>query len=272
MSDGSCLARGCAVIAGLAVALFVAVGLFLYFDLRAEPQPNVAKAARSDTARAEDAKLTLQIDRQLGQLRDALPWATYLGTTVADVCSTSEVDHGFAITRDTWYPVDCSRTVTVYEAFDGDLRKRLAQLDTALAAAKWTPDEDPPGSAAARHALVKDFGSGNPVPNETSLGYSVPITSDYREPPGPRAFTASRATVDVDQAPRLPTLDDGTTAHDIALENPSDKTSYYVEWHQYSQAQLATAYPAHTAVLALSIMELYNTAPAPAPAATDDVD
>ncbi|WP_441248208.1 hypothetical protein [Kitasatospora sp. McL0602] len=65
------------------------------------------------------------------------------------------------------------------------------------------------------------------------------------------------------QAPYLPTLDDGTAAHDVALKYPSVKTSYYVDWQQYNHAQLATAaYPAHGAVLAISIGGNYNTNPA----------
>ncbi|MFE0461929.1 hypothetical protein ACFW1A_22045 [Kitasatospora sp. NPDC058965] len=262
--------------AGVVLAGILGLAGWIYLSLRPEPQPDVAKAAQSTAARAADRALTAQLDRQLDQLRAALPWATYLGTTVADSCSTGWVDHGFAITRQTWIPVTCSRATTVYEAFDGDFRPRLAQLDTALAAAGWHPDwigtplyrGEHPGLVAAFDDAHRPPDDPTPSesaaaaarPNVARVRYAVPISSDFVPPAGSRTTGQPSATVEVAQAPYLPLLDDGTAAHDVTLKYPSVKTSYYVDWQQYSRSQLtAAAYPAHGAVLAVSIGGYYNT-------------
>ncbi|MFJ9610817.1 hypothetical protein ACIRS1_31200 [Kitasatospora sp. NPDC101176] len=249
---------------------------WIYLSLRPEPQPDVAKAAQSVTARAADRALTAQADRQLDQVRAALPWAIYLGTTVADSCSTGWVDHGLALTRRTWTPVTCSRTTTVYEAFDGDLPSRLAELDTVLATAGWHPDrtgapldrEEHPGLVAALDYAHRPPDDPTPAqvaeaaarPNAATVQYAVPISFDFVPPASAKATARQGGTVDVAQAPYLPALDDGTAAHDVMLKYPSVKTSYYVDWRQYGHSQLAAAaYPAHGAVLAISISGNYNT-------------
>lgn len=289
LSEASCLARGCAVVAALAVTLFVGYGLWAYFAVQPDQQPDVGKEARWGTARAADEKLTGQMDGQLSSLRGELPWATYLGTSVADVCSVSEAAQWitFGPHKD-WYSVTCSRTTTVYAAFDGDFRQRLGLLDTTLAVAGWTPDPlhritapagEQPGLLAAFDADHRppEHSSASPAakpaarPNVVTLDYSVPITTDFRRPLNSDhlSSTPQGAVVMVAQAPHVTPRDDATAAHTWALAHPSDRT-YCVEWQPYSQAQLAAAYPAHTAVLAISVTGDYNVRPVPSPTATAD--
>ncbi|MFI9786616.1 hypothetical protein ACIHEI_24410 [Kitasatospora sp. NPDC051984] len=52
----------------------------------------------------------------------------------------------------------------------------------------------------------------------------------------------------------MPTIDDGTAAHDLTLE-----TRHFVDWQPYSHTQLSAAYPAHGAILAISVRLPYNT-------------
>lgn len=275
--------RGCGVLACLTLAGIVGLAVHLYLSLRPEPVPDVKKLALSATARAADRNVAVQMDRQADQLRAALPWATYLGTTVADACSTDTAMTGFAITRQRWNPVTCYRATTVYEAFDGDFRQRLAQLDTVFAAAGWRagsvatvqiPGEHP-GLVSAFDWLHKPPDDPTPAEVAEAAGrrnvvsvpyYSVPISSDYVPPPGQMPPVSAQsgqpgATVQVAQAPYLTTIDDGTIDHDLAVEYASLKTAYYLQWQPYTHAQLATAYPAHGAVLAICITANYNTGP-----------
>jgi len=133
--------RGCAITAGALIALVVAMALWYFHSLGPGPQPDVGKAARSATAETADQAVTAQVDDRIGRLRTALPWATYLGTAVADVCSTEEKPIAFVGVHESWLPVTCTRTDTLYEAFDGDFRQHLAELDTVLADAGWRPGD-----------------------------------------------------------------------------------------------------------------------------------
>ncbi|MFJ5924242.1 hypothetical protein ACIQF6_16745 [Kitasatospora sp. NPDC092948] len=240
------------ILAGvLGVALWIAVAL------HDDPRPDVAKAARSEPARTADRAAAARMDRQLDQLRAALPWATHLGTAVADSCTTDTVPHtGFARTR--WTAVTCTRTATAYLAFDGDFRRELGQLDTVLAAAGWKPGDEPgdqPGLVAACDHLHRADGR----PDEATVWYTPPIPSDFVLPSGDGAYPRGpSATVRAVQAPGLPNVDDGTDVHDRALENPSGGT-YFVDWQPYSRTRLSAAYPAHGAVLAVTVRVPYNT-------------
>ncbi|MFF0295749.1 hypothetical protein ACFYST_19485 [Kitasatospora sp. NPDC004614] len=201
--------------------------------------------------------VTAHVDQQLAQLRTALPWATPLGTTVADICETYPANTGF--TRRTWTPVMCTRTGTAYLAFDGDFREHLAQLDTTLATAGWKPKQgpgDPPG-------LVADFDRMHPVdgpPDKATMQYTPPIPSVFVIPHDNGAYPLGpHATVEVVQAPLLPRIDDGTAEHDRTLEYPTVTPTHFVDWQPYSHTQLSTAYPAHGAILAISVRLPYNT-------------
>ncbi|MFE2413899.1 hypothetical protein ACFXDE_36770 [Kitasatospora sp. NPDC059408] len=266
--------RGCAVVAKVVLAGAVGLAVWVYLSLRPEPQPDVGKAARSATARAADRALTVQLDGQIDRLRAALPWAAYLGTTVADVCTTDSTTTAFTFTRQRWLPVTCTRTTTMYEAFDGDFLERLGQLDAALTAAQWRADwrgypsypRPRPGLVAAydysRPSPTSGAPDGAPLPGSASVRYDVPITSDFVPPADSMTRGKPSGSVEVVQGPHLPNLDDGTSAHDTALKYPTVKTHHYVDWQQYSHARLAAdAYPAHGAVLAVSITGSYNTGP-----------
>lgn len=186
--------RGCAVVAKVVLAGAVGLAVWVYLSLRPEPQPDVGKAAHSATARAADRALTVQLDGQIDRLRAALPWAAYLGTTVADVCTTDSTTTAFTFTRQRWLPVTCTRTTTMYEAFDGDFLERLGQLDAALTAAQWRADwkgypsypRPRPGLVAAydysRPSPTSGAPDGAPLPGSASVRYDVPITSDFVPP------------------------------------------------------------------------------------------
>ncbi|WP_194916804.1 hypothetical protein [Catenulispora rubra] len=246
MSAGAKTAGGCAVILAVPLVWF-GVSVFSSFQrMEPESQPDVVKAAQSATARSADQAVSAQVDSRVGQVRAALPWAAYLGTTVADVCQTVHTPSGSFGARSTWSPVTCTRTDTVYEAFDGDLQQRLAQLDGVLGGAGWRPLGQVAAPKQDRSGVVK-------------LPYYVPITRDFTPPTGTAAYGEQACQVEVTRAPHLPDLDDGTAAHDLALKDPSAGTSYYRAWQPYSPAQVATAYPAHSAVVAFTLSVRYGT-------------
>ncbi|MFJ9695571.1 hypothetical protein [Kitasatospora sp. NPDC101183] len=248
------------------LAVVVGLGVWLYVELRPEPQPDVEKAAHSAAAREADRVLTARLDGQVEKVKVGLPWATYLGTTVADVCSTDTVRRGFSFTRERWLPVTCTRTTTVYEAFDGDFRERLGQLDAALAAAGWSAGwtgnpmykGQQPGLVAALDYVYGARAKPGPV----RVQYGVPIRDDFvsQDPGGPNR--APNGEVEVVQGPGLPSLDGGTYLHDVYLKYPTVKTKYYVDWQPYSRERLAAdAYPAHSTVVAITVTGSYNTGP-----------
>lgn len=284
MSAFEKMLRGCAIIAGSLIALVVGVALWYVHSLGPGPQPNVGKAARSATAEAADQAVAAQVDDRIGRLRAALPWATYLGTAVADMCSTEEKPVAAFGAQESWLPVTCTRTDTLYEAFDGDFRQHLAELDTVLAAAGWRPGDvtllprrgGTPGLAAsfdrmhepARDPTPAQIAQAAAEPNAAGMYYTVPITPDYTPPAvtnAPVTDHLTRGRVEVTQAPHIPSLDGGQGAHDIMLRYPSVKTSYYRTWQPYSLAQVAVAYPAHGAVVAIELDVSYGTSPASGP-------
>lgn len=274
------LLRGCAITAGALIALIVGAAFWYFHSLEPGPQPDVAKAARSATAAAADQAVTAQVDDRIGRLRAALPWAAYLGTAVSDVCSTEEKPIAAIGAKESWLPVTCTRTDTVYEAFDGDFRQRLAQLDTVLDTAGWRlADPNPSQVRGDRPGLLSQVDymhelSPDPSPSEIARaaaepnvarqGYVVPIDRDFAPPAaGSLPSSASNGTVEVTQAPNLPILDAGQNAHDTMLKYPSVTTSYYRTWQPYTHAQVAAAYPAHGAVVAIELSVIYGTSPAP---------
>ncbi|MFD8596223.1 hypothetical protein ACFV1L_14615 [Kitasatospora sp. NPDC059646] len=255
------------------LAGFLGLAVCFWAAVRPEPQPDVEKAARSPAARAADRTATAESDRQLDRLKAALPWASPLGTTVADVCTTSAVNHmGFA--RQRWNPVTCTRTSTAYLAFDGDFRQHLVLLDTALAGAGWRTDDrlplrtpEPPGLAAAfdyghqppGDATAAQIAEAAARPDVATVRYTLPNGTGYAPPPGADVAPAGPgATVEVVRAPHLPALDDGTSAHDLTLKYPTVRTSWFVDWQPCSRAELAAAYPAHSAVVAVSLRFPYH--------------
>ncbi|GAA3020701.1 hypothetical protein GCM10020229_34880 [Kitasatospora albolonga] len=278
MSERGSGSRGCGTVALVVLPAVAGVAVWGYLSLRPEPQPGVEKVARSAAARAAGGVVSARLDGQLGQLGAALPWATRLGATVADVCETDTVDHGFAITRDTWLPVTCTRTVTVYSAFDGDFKERLRQVDTALSAAGWRAGEVPnragtEGGLVEALAYAHSPGGGASAeetavaaarPNVAWMQYTLPLKDDFVVPAEARGNGGRpTATVQMAQAPHLPYLDDGTALHDVALKYPTVRTRYYVDWQQYGRDRLAAdAYPAHGAVLVVSVRAGYNAEPA----------
>jgi len=102
-------------------------------------------------------------------------------------------------------------------------------------------------------------------PNVVRLNYTVPITADFTPPADPAATAANStnptgAVVEVAQAPHLPTLDTGTGRYaDATRPLPRVKTAYFRAWQPYSQ--VASAYPAHGAVVAIQFSISYGTSP-----------
>jgi hypothetical protein len=269
---------------GMVVGVFVAIALamaYVYARHNAPaPEPDVAKAARSATARTGDQAVTAQVDSRIGQVRAALPWATYLGTVVADVCDTGLTpSHGEAVNRIAWTPVTCTRTDTLYEAFDGDFKQHLTQLDAALDTAGWHL-VDPvmrlsPGHQAGLFSSLEDIhrppggatwsqiNQAAALPNVVRLDYTVPVTPDFTPPAEPEVTgvvgggNPTGGIVEVAQAPHLPSLDDGSGRHEEAVGHPKIKTSYFRAWQPYDQ--VARAYPAHGAVIAVQFSVSYGT-------------
>ncbi|WP_194925352.1 hypothetical protein [Catenulispora pinisilvae] len=269
---------GCGVLAGVVVAGFVGDVAWYFHTLGPGSQPDVLKAARSAPTQAADQAVTAQVDDKIGQLRAALPWAAYLGTAVADVCSTDVPPIAFVGVKESWVPVTCTRTDTVYEAFDGDFRQHLVHLDGALAKAGWVSQDtafphrqgEPVGLITSydydhtppRDADPSQTATAAAFPNVVRMPYTVPVTRDFTptaigKEPTNRYPTGG--TVEVSQAPHLPTLDGGQFAHDQMLKDPSDTTTYYRAWQPYTPAQVAAAYPVHGAVIAIALSVSYGT-------------
>ncbi|MCX4751327.1 hypothetical protein OG455_38500 [Kitasatospora sp. NBC_01287] len=287
MSDQNVVRRGCLTVFLVLLALVGALIGWVYLSLRPDPMPNVTKAAHSPTARAADQLITPQMDAQLAGLKAALPWATPLGTGVSDLCRTvvNPTGEDF-LARETWSPVTCGRTVTLYAAFDGDLTARLGQLDTALGAAGWQPqnlsnrpgDHGLTGQLAYLHRPPDDptpaeVAAAAARPNTVDLAYKVPITDPTPYPlPGPSTVDRQPLPIGgrvyVAQAPLVPFVDDGVAVHDD--HSPTD---YYLAWQPLPRADLAAAYPAHGAVLVITLSIGYKTTPPPpAPTPTPAVD
>ncbi|MBS2534690.1 hypothetical protein KGQ20_18115 [Catenulispora sp. NF23] len=266
---------GCGVLAGIVVAGFVGDVAWYFHSLGPGSQPDVLKAARSAPTQAADQAVTAQVDSRTGQLRAALPWATYLGTAVEDVCKVALAPDGSFGAKQSWLPVTCTRTDTVYEAFDGDFRQHLVQLDGVLGKAGWRSTDLPPmrrqgeqpslaGWFDYDHTPPSDpdpsqIAAAAAFPNVVRLGYDVPVTEDFAPPKGLGPHLPHNGTVEVSQAPRLPTLDGGQGDHDLMLKYPSVTTSYFRAWQPYNRTQVAAAYPAHGAVIAIALSVSYGT-------------
>ncbi|MEY9934302.1 hypothetical protein ABH926_008967 [Catenulispora sp. GP43] len=93
-------------------------------------------------------------------------------------------------------------------------------------------------------------------PKYAKMPYIVPITPDF--PPAAGLAVATNATIEVTLAPELPELDGGQNAHDSSVRFPSSGL-YYQAWQPYSPAQVAAAYPAHSAVIAIELAVDYGT-------------
>lgn len=265
------LFRSCAW--GLAMVAAVAgVGGWLYFGFfRQPPPPDVAEVANSAVAREADQEIADLMDDQFSQLRGALPWATFMGTSVADVCQTDDKVNSFAVGAVPWKPITCRRTAALYEAFDGDYRQRLAQLDGVLQAAGWRRGPGRGGLVGELASVERPLATAGPArspqaaarPERVSLGYGVSTGH-------PSIDTESRSLsgfVEVTVAPDT-LLKSGAIPDGLGTPPADDAStrSAVVAWHSLSPTGLAAAAPPDLrGMLSVHISSTYFTDPAPSP-------
>jgi hypothetical protein len=150
----------------------VLIGIVSYQFHRATTPPDVAAIARSAKVVQADRRAEATVDGQVAAAIQMMPWPAPATTAVEDVCESlpgSFFGQGYG-------PVRCTRRVTRFLSFDGDLAARSAAWDRALRGAGWTPS-----------------GSSGNAPG-------VPPSVEYRDPAG------VALTVVWGERPQLPLL------------------------------------------------------------------
>ena len=215
--------------------------------------PDVRALADSASARTADHAATQLTDHQLSLLRAATPWASYLGTSVVDGCTT-ELMGGFMAS--TWTPAGCERQTVVYAAFNGDIQQRLRQLDTAVDALHWH----------SQQTLLSKLDAFQQPPGDTT----AEVSADYGPDPDPGPQPDS-LDVSVTQKPGLP-QGYGLAGWQAEVNPQASLGNSYraatVAWQPLSAAALAkAAYAAHGYLLAFTFSAGYYPPPTvPTPA------
>ncbi|MBC3840664.1 hypothetical protein GXW82_11525 [Streptacidiphilus sp. 4-A2] len=109
------------------------------------PMPDVSAVARSGAVDEADSNATIGLDSQITRLRQLLPWIHPVARKVTDYCDSQEqVPNGIHfISRTSWGPIECDRTVTWYGSFDGPLAGQLSRVDEAMERAGMKPNGTP---------------------------------------------------------------------------------------------------------------------------------
>lgn len=99
-------------------------------NLRGPSPPDVHAVARSKQVADAAMRVTKPLDDQLSALLRLRPWLhPQSGNAVDDRCTTVNWVEMRAVT--------CARTVTAFDAFDGDFVARNREIDARLVAAGW---------------------------------------------------------------------------------------------------------------------------------------
>jgi hypothetical protein len=142
------------IVAGLPLAIVVALVGFLIYDVHEQDTPpDVRATALSAAVVQSDAVATNAVSAELARLARGSSWLTSGPSAVSDICSSRSPDTIGA----SWGPVTCVREVIRFYAFDGTFPQRYASLAAELSGA---PVERNPGALASGQTL--DYSSVGP--------------------------------------------------------------------------------------------------------------
>lgn len=176
--------RGRALAGGCCLAVLVVCGLVVFglqhalnsaHNLTASPpMPDVSAVARSVAVNDADSNATNSLDDQITRLRQLLPWIHPVARKVDDYCgSQAQVPNGIHfVSRTSWGPIECDRTVTWYGSFDGPLAGQLSRIDEAMRRAGMKPNGTP-----ISQLYTLDHGR-SPTVNSAYGSYDAPGTDD----------------------------------------------------------------------------------------------
>ncbi|MEV7025626.1 hypothetical protein [Kitasatospora sp. NPDC093558] len=169
--------------------------------------PDVEAMANASSTRSAGREAAERMNGQIAQLRAKAPWAEQLGTSVLDRCE-SELRVAVAFASGSWELASCERTTSVYVAFDGDLRERLAELDGSIDAQGWKSRAEPrsAGLVAADRYLHQPPVGAKPEESASAEARPTLVWVEYALPgEGP---TSTELSVGVTQAPAMPPGED----------------------------------------------------------------
>ena len=116
-------------VAILAVGLPLAILTYVHF---AWAGPDVRQESKKAEAQRRHTSVASMMDRSLATVAGAAPHATRLASAIRDYCDNEVTSFGAKP------QMRCSRTVTVYLAFDGDQAEVERAWAKSLAVADWT--------------------------------------------------------------------------------------------------------------------------------------
>ena len=285
---GGTLARagsnGCARAAVVIVAEVAVLAGWFVWSLNGAMHPtppDVDTFAHSVAVREADREATDVASSQIDAFRKATPWATYVGSSVTDLCH-AEIRSAFVTFSSAWSPISCQRTTVVYEAFDGNIQLRLRQLDGVAQSLHWQPQsqvgQQPWGLVAALAYARQPPGGADP--SQSAEAAARPADVSVRYPPlaatGVTPASTSVVAVSVGQQPTEVTAsgwDDwagtwGTSRRPYGNDD-SDRT-VYLTWNPVSAKALAkTGYASHGFMIAIAVSSTYNPQPTPVTASPD---
>lgn len=259
------LGRSCGCLVVVVVLLVAWLGWSVYRWDHPTP-PNVKSFAQSAATRAADRAATATANRQISGFREAAPWATYLGTSTVDACSSQGGSSSIGA-RPQWAPVTCRRTTAAYLAFDGDVGQRLGQLDAVTRKLGWaTPPsgrQGPSGAVVAALAYQRRPSDGaSPSQVKQAAARPADVFVDFTLPANKDASKGLRLQVGVAQNPGVPGNTDATYVD--PSEGPhstaSNYRSVYLTWQPLSAKSVtARAYRTHAYTLAVTVTSTYAT-------------
>jgi hypothetical protein len=229
----------------LVVVLLSVVGLCAGCGLGlTDPPPDVDGISHSPDVQAADRRATALGDQWLSALRQAMPWASELAESTVDFCRTQR-SGGFGDPG--WDKVECERVVIDYRAFDGDIRYRLGQIDTATTDAGFAPGL---GLVSEFNGLVSAPSGVPQVDNDVLERYERP------------GFPGPAIELSVTWNPAVPQVSEsrdglsGRTGPDPKPFTQPFATATYLKWHPLAAKLLAQqAYRSHRYVMALAFVE-----------------
>jgi hypothetical protein len=259
------LGRSCGCLVVVVVLLVAWLGWSVYRWGHPTP-PDVKSFARSAATRAADRAATATANRQISRFREAAPWATYLGTSTVDACSSQSGTSSFGA-RPHWAPVTCRRTTAAYLAFDGDVGRRLGQLDAVTRKLGWAAPpfgrQDPSGALVAALADQRQPPDGaGPSEVKEAAARPADVFVDYTLPPGQDTPKGLQLQVGVAQNPGVPGNTDATYIDPSKKprSTASDYRSVYFTWQPLSAKSVtARAYRTHAYTLAVTVTSTYAT-------------
>lgn len=245
MTSGQVLRVLAGVMITVVALFFLAIGL-VASSLSSPAPPDVAAQANAPATRADDGFATARIDSQLTRLAADTSWADQLGTSVVDLCRSQFMAGWFG--PDHWQSVLCQRITTVYLAFDGDIKQRVADLRQTV-------------SALGQH--------WSPFVEDTSLQPPIDVDLEYASASAAHADLTVRVGQVSEADPGAVSVNswDDPSSRPPATRPFADEAPVYLTWHPVNAPALVRA-TTHRYVADFSFVTTYYTQPQPAPVPT----